>query len=289
MKLYLNLFAVLAFCLASTLNAQEIDLSKVKCAMTGKGPANAEKFVEFMGGKVFFCCGNCVAKFKEDMKLKDEAKHAALANHQLVLTKQYKQKACPMSGSPTSAKIATEVGGVGLTFCCGSCKALVDESESLSEKVSLVFSPEEFKNGFEKAAADDDEEGHDIEGLKCFIMPRKDVREKYAMEFNGGTLYLCCKSCTRRMERDPDKYAAQCNHQMVLTGQFEQTMCPLTGEEMSDKFVVEVDGVKVKFADEESKKAVEAKTDKKEQIGLVFSTKQFKKSYKAKKASGEDE
>ena len=54
--------------------AEEIKLENIKCVMNPKGAAKAESFVDYKGGKVFFCCDNCPQKF-------DAAKNAVAANH----------------------------------------------------------------------------------------------------------------------------------------------------------------------------------------------------------------
>jgi len=45
------------------------------------------------------------------------------------------------------------------------------------------------------------------------------------------------------MERDPGKYEAKANHQLVYTGQYTQHACPLSGEAITDSSPeFEVDG-----------------------------------------------
>ncbi len=108
-------------------------LSKdVKCPITGK-PVKADQFVEFNGGKVYFCCGGCAGEFE-----KDPDTFAAKANLQLVQTGQLKQVACPFSGKPTSPTTALDVAGVNVTFCCDHCKAKAAETAS-DDQVNLIF------------------------------------------------------------------------------------------------------------------------------------------------------
>ncbi|MEM1063137.1 MAG: hypothetical protein AAGJ97_12495, partial [Planctomycetota bacterium] len=86
-----------------------------------------------------------------------------------------------------------------------------------------------------------------IDGLKCFIMKRKDVTEKYAVDWKEGTLYLCCKSCIKRVDRYPERYEPQANHQLLQTKQYEQNACPISGEAISDDSpTFEIGGVVVK-------------------------------------------
>ena len=82
-----------------------------------------------------------------------------------------------------------------------------------------------------------------LDGLKCFIMVRKDVKGKKVFDYKDGKLFLCCSSCVKKMERDPSKYEAKANHQLVYTGQYTQHACPLSGEAITDSSPeFEVDG-----------------------------------------------
>ena len=123
----------------------KIDLEKVKCLIAPSKAANAEKFVEFKKGKVFFCCDGCKGKFE-----KDKETFASKANHQLVATKQYKQKACPMSGGDVDAEKTTKINGVDVAFCCGGCLGKAEAAEG-DAKVELVFGAKGFEKGFELA------------------------------------------------------------------------------------------------------------------------------------------
>ena len=72
--------------------AKKADLSAATCPISG-GKVNAEQFASHNDGKVYFCCGNCKAKFEENAE-----PFVVKANHQLVLTGQYTQTGCPFSG-----------------------------------------------------------------------------------------------------------------------------------------------------------------------------------------------
>jgi len=82
-----------------------------------------------------------------------------------------------------------------------------------------------------------------LDGLKCFIMVKKDVKGKKTLEYKDGTLYLCCSSCVKRIQKKPEKYEANSNRQLVYLGQYKQTLCPLTGSEITkDSPEFKVDG-----------------------------------------------
>lgn len=122
------------------------DEPAAKCPVSG-ARVNMEKFSEFNGGKVYFCCGNCKAKFD-----KSSDKFAAKANHQMVVTKQAKQTKCPLAGRPMNDSKTVEVGGVEVAFCCPNCQGKVAGAEG-DKQIALVFSNKAFKKGFELAAA----------------------------------------------------------------------------------------------------------------------------------------
>lgn len=142
------IFAASAFLLSATLIAGEIDLKDVKCMFNPKGAAKAETGVAYGGGKVFFCCNNCKAKFE-----KSPEKFTAVANHQLVASKQAKQVACPLSGQPVNAEKTVKIGGVEVGFCCGNCEGKAKKAEG-AKQVELAFGKDAFKKGFKVSKAD---------------------------------------------------------------------------------------------------------------------------------------
>jgi hypothetical protein len=121
-------------------DAKKNPLEGVKCLLMPEKAVKEDKAVDYKEGKVYFCCPGCVKKFSEG-KDKFEAK----ANHQLVLTKQYKQEACPMSGGALNESTAIEVGGVKVAFCCNNCKGKAEKMEG-DKQVEELFG----KNAFEK-------------------------------------------------------------------------------------------------------------------------------------------
>ena len=108
------------------------DAPEVKCPISGKA-ADPTKTVEFNGGKVQFCCGNCPAAFKADT-----AKYAAKANLQLVQTGQLKQVACPLTGKPAAADKTVDVDGVSVGLCCNGCLGKAKKATG-DELIALIF------------------------------------------------------------------------------------------------------------------------------------------------------
>jgi YHS domain-containing protein len=128
--------------------AKKLDLSKVKCFMTKKA-VKEDACVEYGGGKVYFCCNNCKGKFE-----KDNTKFVAMANHQLALTCQVSQKACPMSGKALDKKTTIKVSDVDVAFCCGNCKKAA-EAKTGDDQIDLIFKKEAFEKAFEIAKAEE--------------------------------------------------------------------------------------------------------------------------------------
>lgn len=131
MKTRIMLAAAVATLLVASLQAAGPD-SNTKCPVSGQ-PVKADKFVEFNGGKVYFCCGNCPKAFEANT-----AKYAAKANMQLVETGHLVQVACPLSGRPTNPSATVEVEGVKVGLCCNNCKAKIEKAGP-DEQVNLLF------------------------------------------------------------------------------------------------------------------------------------------------------
>ncbi|TWT53705.1 hypothetical protein Pla22_13370 [Rubripirellula amarantea] len=132
---------------AATVIAGEVELEGVKCVVAPK-PATEGKSADYKEGKVYFCCGGCAGKFASNPD-----KFAVNANQQLVATKQYEQKACPMSGGDVNPEITSTVAGTKVAFCCNGCKSKVDSAEDEASALKIVFNDKAFKKAFAKAEA----------------------------------------------------------------------------------------------------------------------------------------
>lgn len=126
--------AALAVCLCvgSNLLAENTKPEDTKCPVSGK-PSKASESVEFEGGKVYFCCGNCPKAFE-----KNTEKFAAKARQQMMLTGELEQVHCPITHKAFKAEQTVDVGGVTIAFCCGTCKGKV-EKQSADEQVTTCF------------------------------------------------------------------------------------------------------------------------------------------------------
>lgn len=152
-----------------------------KCPVSGQA-AKEDSFVEYKGKKVYFCCEGCPEKFKADAK-----PFEAKANHQLAVTGQILQVACPFSGEACDDSTAVDVDGVKVSFCCNKCKGKV---ESAKDAVSTVFAS--IDKGFTLQT-------------ECPISG-KTVDVKNVVEYKGKNVYFCCDKCPAAFEKEPEKY-----------------------------------------------------------------------------------
>ena len=155
----LTLLSLVAIAFAGSLIAEEskddaVDFKKIKCVVSGK-PVNPEATAAYKEALIYFCCPGCPTAFQEDAK-----KFATKANHQLVATRQAKQKGCPMSGKEVAEGTQVEVDGVKVGFCCDNCKAAAEKKEG-ADQIELIFNDKSFEKAFEIAKQDDDNKDAD--------------------------------------------------------------------------------------------------------------------------------
>lgn len=87
--------------------------------------------------------------------------------------------------------------------------------------------------------------------------------------FEGGKVCFCCEKCVKAFEADSEKFAAKARQQLVSTGQFKQSGCPLSGGPVKAGTELAVDGVEVGFCCNNCKGKV-AKANADDQVKLVF-------------------
>ncbi len=116
----------------STQTTAGASLGDAKCPISGE-PVSADASIAYKGGKLYFCCPGCSAKFNANLE-----KYAAKANHQLAVTGQVVQVACPFTGGKLNPATKTKVAGVDVCFCCNNCKAKVAKAEA-AKQIEMVF------------------------------------------------------------------------------------------------------------------------------------------------------
>jgi hypothetical protein len=99
----------------------------------------------YKGHIVQFCCKECVGEFKNST-----SKFSAVANHQLVATRQAEQERCPVTGAAFDPAISAEVAGVVIRFANGGARATVRNADE-AHRVVLVFGDPAFGKAFRVA------------------------------------------------------------------------------------------------------------------------------------------
>src|SRR5947209_5909588 len=102
--------------------------------------------LDHKGGKIYFCCGGCVAAFK-----KTPEKFAANANHQLVATGQAQQIMCPISGDKMALScgflFTSKVAEINIHFSTKAAKDKVDQAKP-AQQLEMVFGNAAFAKAF---------------------------------------------------------------------------------------------------------------------------------------------
>ncbi len=108
------LFTAAALLVAAS--AYAADKPQTLCPILDK-PVDKTKFVDVQGQRVYFCCGNCAAKFKKD----PEPVFAKLAKEGIVPANV--QKSDPICGMKVNDKsVKADWKGRRLLFCSDQCK-----------------------------------------------------------------------------------------------------------------------------------------------------------------------
>ena len=114
---------------------------ELTCVVTGdKIDLDIAETSSYKNGKVYFCCGGCKEDFDSDNK-----KFSTKANYQLLVTNQYTQTRCPMTGGKLKADKIVAVDGENVSFCCNNC---VKKATKSDDKLSLLFTDVSFDKGF---------------------------------------------------------------------------------------------------------------------------------------------
>ncbi len=249
--------------------APAVNLEGIKCLVMGeKANASAEHAIAWREGMVYVCCEDCLAAFE-----KDPQAYATEANHQLVVTGQYEQKHCPFSGGELAEGSTLAVAGVEVGFCCEDCKNKVAAETETGAQAALVFGNEAFEKAFAKKSV-----AITLDGINCFLMPKKFVSADKAVDYNGGKVFLCCDGCVKRFSKDPAKFAAKANRQLVQTGQFLQTACPISGHPVDSTMTVDAGGVSVGFCCANCMAKAEAASED-ERAEMLFGADAFAKGF----------
>ena len=101
--------------------------------------------------------------------------------------------------------------------------------------------------------------------------------------YRDGKVYFCCGGCKMDFDESPKKFSSKANYQLVATGQYVQTGCPITGDTpghthhgKEDVRKVTVEGMNVDLCCPGCLKKYNKSSDK---FSLLFSDKAYKKGF----------
>ena len=109
------------------------------------------------------------------------------------------------------------------------------------------------------------------------------VSKKFSIDYRLGKLYFCSAECIEKFRADRSTYEAKANAQLVITGHFRQTRCPVNVKEIAPAIKTKICGVDVCFCSADcAKKVRRAPADKRPELVFVegfdkgFATRQAK-------------
>ncbi len=153
-----------------------------KCPVSGE-PVNLYVSVAADDGPVYFCCPDCIAKYKADTKKytdKVTEQRAALAKLPKV------QVTCPVSGKPVNKKEFVEIKGEKIYFCCPDCKPKYEKDPAaFKAKLAASYTYQ----------------------TKCPVMGGDIDPAVYVDLPTKERVYFCCPMCGPKLVKDPAKYA----------------------------------------------------------------------------------
>ncbi len=111
------------------------------------------------------------------------------------------------------------------------------------------------------------------------------INKDIAVEFEGGKVYFSSEKSAAEFKKDSTKFATKARHQLLSTGQLEQTGCPFSGGPVKAENKLDVAGVDVGFccAGCKGKVAKAAKPEAMIDIAFKDTSKGFKPAKKATK------
>ena len=82
--------------------------------------------------------------------------------------------------------------------------------------------------------------------VTCVVSGETIDKAEYA-SYKSGKVYFCCEGCKADFEDASAKFTVAANFQLVASGQYMQTSCPLSGRKLNPEKAVKVAGTDVTF------------------------------------------
>ncbi|MEM7454187.1 MAG: hypothetical protein AAF456_07505 [Planctomycetota bacterium] len=121
------------------------ELSGIKCVVDGEQNANQLWTAPWREGEVYLSSHHCIDKF-----VRDSSAFEMKANHQLVLTGQYTQEACPCCGDEIDINddVVLPVAGLQIHFASSQCRDRIANRESVNGRVEAIYADRPFETAF---------------------------------------------------------------------------------------------------------------------------------------------
>lgn len=157
--------------------------AQVKCPVSGES-ANMSVSLATDEGPVFFCCTDCMAKFKADPA--KYAKGAAAQRKELAKLSKV-QVTCPVSHKPIDPDVSIESEGKTVEFCCKGC---IGKYKADPEKYAAALA-----NSYTYQT-------------KCPVSGEQIDPAVSVTMASGKKIYFCCKQCIKKFEKNPGEFTA---------------------------------------------------------------------------------
>lgn len=171
---------------------------QTKCPVMG-GDVDPKVSAEIDGRTVFFCCKDCIEKYKAQ-----PAKYAAKLKE--VTTEQVH---CPVSGEAVDPKVSADYQGKKVYFCCKDC---VEKFNKDTAKYADTLKPEAGLLARGKNAKDD--------LLQCAVCSASMGAMKRSAaktaDYKGTTYFLCSDGCVDSFKGDSEKYVKKLAETMKI-------------------------------------------------------------------------
>ena len=111
---------------------------------------------------------------------------------------------------------------------------------------------------------------------------KSDLKDHEHSTYKDGKVYFCCGGCKMDFDESPKKFAAKANFQLVTSGQYTQTACPVnkgkihTAKAKKNLKKVTVSGMEVDLCCPGCLKKYNKASDK---FALLFSDKGYEKGF----------
>jgi len=152
-----------------------------RCPVTNE-PINLAVRTETEDGPVFFCCTDCVEKYRANpgkYTAKVAAQRAGLALRPKV------QVTCPVTRDPVDTDVFVAQGDRKVYFCCKDCVGKFKQN------------PAKYRAGLANAYTYQ---------TKCPVMGDDIDPASFATLAGGQKVYFCCNGCEKKLLSNPGKY-----------------------------------------------------------------------------------